>query len=116
MLSSNTCSSPAGVGGCTVMSLSICDTSSLTSELKVAQVVSDDLLGALLRAQLDSAREQDVAFPSRGRNAASVRSVDVGTLDHAGPRLRLLTHTQVTHRGTFQRCIWGTNKKNTLKT
>lgn len=87
----------------------------LTSEMKVAQVVCNDLLGGLLCAEFDSTREKDVPFPSRDNSMAFMRHLDIRYTNDAWKQHRLLTgrQTQVAHRGTFQCCIWGTTEKTT---
>lgn len=76
-------------------------------------MVCNDLLGGLLRTEFDSAREKDVALPSRDNSVAFVRFLDIGYANDAWKLRGLLTvrQTQVAHRGTFQRCICGTTKK-----
>ncbi len=84
--------------------------SSLTSEMKVAQVVCNDLLDSLLCTEFDSTWEEDVSFPSRDNCMFSMRYFYIRYTNNTWKHHRLLTvrQTQVTHRGTFQCCIWGT--------
>lgn len=90
---------------------------SLTSEMKVAQVVCNNLLGGFLRAQLDSTREKDVPFPSGDDCVAFLGCLYVRHADDTWNRrqLRAVRQTQVTHGGTLQRCIYGTNRTRPLR-
>ena len=85
----------------------------LTSEMKVAQVVCNNLLDGLLCAQFDSTWEKDVPFPSRRNCVAFMRYLYIRHTNDSWKHHRLLTvrQTQVAHRGTFQCCIWGATRK-----
>lgn len=87
--------------------------SSLTSEVEVAQVVCDDLLGGFLSAQFDSAGEKDVPFPSGDDCMAFFRRLDVRHANDPWKRRgrRALRETEVTHGGALQCYICGKKKK-----
>lgn len=86
---------------------------SLTSEVEVAQVVCDDLLGGFLSAQFDSAGEKDVPFPSGDDRVAFFRRLDVRHANDPRPGRRAVRETEVTHGGALQCCIYG-KKINSL--
>lgn len=90
---------------------------SLTSEMKVAQVVCNNLLGGFLCAQLDSTREKDVPFPPGHNCVAFSGCLYVRHADDTWNRhhLRAVRQTQVTHGGALQRCIYGTNRTRPLR-
>lgn len=83
--------------------------SSLTSEVEVAQVVCDHLLGGFLSAQFDSAGEKDVALPSGDDCVAFFRRLDVRHANDPWKRRgrRAVSETEVAHGGALQCCIYG---------
>lgn len=76
----------------------------LTSEMEETEVVCNHLLGALLRAQLDAAREEDVTFASGQSHSTSSGHHDVGHVDDTPERRRFAAkwHLEWTHGGSFQ--------------
>lgn len=80
---------------------------SLTSEMKEAQMVCNNLRGSFLCTEFDSTREKDVSFTSRDDCMAFMRYLYIRHMNDTWKhhRLRTVRQTEVTHRGTFQGCI-----------
>lgn len=87
---------------------------SLTSEVEVAQVVCDHLLGGFLRAQFDSAGEKDVPLPSGDDCAALLRRLGVRHASDPWKRRgrRAVREAEVAHGGALQCSICGAKKIN----
>lgn len=64
---------------------------SLTSEMKVAQMMCDKLLGSFLHAVFDSTLEKDVSFPACDGSMALTRNLYIRNSNDTWKRHRLLT-------------------------
>lgn len=79
----------------------------LTSEVKVAQMVCNNLLSGLLSTQFDSAWKKDASFPSSDNCRALTGYPYIRDTNYVWKPHRVLAirQVQVSHRGTFQCCI-----------